>query len=119
MTVDFPTAVNQAQATVASIVSFLSDVLTPTQAQITAAQAFVDPSQYRFRDGKRIEKRPNFLEKVKNFGKAMYQHFTSGGNHASNRERDRRLMICKHPACGCSLARKTVLKSSKCPIDKW
>lgn len=77
---------------------------------------------------------PNMLQQAKNFGKAVWQHITTGAKHVSQLVYKRRLEICAtnqcgfylknsarcaHGGCGCYLETKAAWDDQECPLELW
>lgn len=75
-------------------------------------------------------KPPGMIQKAKNFAAAAQAHARSGFATVDSEQQQRRLNICKGcpqydaakdscRACGCPLKRKSLWKTSQCPLQKW
>lgn len=73
---------------------------------------------------------PSLWEQAKSFAKASTNHIASGLAKVTQEEQKERLSICQNCVwfkerenrcghCGCPLAKKTLWKTSDCPIGKW
>lgn len=73
---------------------------------------------------------PSLWEQAKSFAKASSAHVASGLSKVTTEEQKERLAICgscewfkerenRCGHCGCPLAKKTLWKTSDCPIGKW
>lgn len=68
---------------------------------------------------------PTLIERAKNFGKSMVEFAADGFTMETQEKAEERLKICKScdlfkngscSLCGCNMAIKVKLKSSKCPL---